>query len=632
MLRSFQAVLTVIGASALCCSFSGCGSGSSTGTPPPPPPPPVTGFPGASFTGKAMAGKQVIVGAAIQLYAAGTTGNGSAATSLLTTALATDGNGAFTVPASYSCPVGASQLYVVASGGSVGTSAANSAITLATVVGACNQITATSQFVINEVTTAATVWGLNQFLATKVKFGASATNAQGLANAVATVANLANLTNGSSPGAAFPANGVSPGAKINSLANLLNACTAASTPAPCNQLFASTTPSGASAPSNTLDAALNLVRNPGSNVAALYTQSTASSAFAPALTGAPADWTLFVRFTGGGMASPSSLGVDSTGNIWVASYGSVSGSGATVGALTEFTPTGSPVFPSGITSDGLSECYGLAIDAQNNVWVTNEQSPSTVNGGLGSVSVFNSSGQPVSGTIGYTAGGLDYPVAVAIDTNTDAWVVDFGNSHVSLLSSAGAALSGASGYTTDSFAFPLAVVVDGNHNAWIGDENDTDITRVSSDGTQFLKVSCCDGPDGLAIDQLGNVWIANLFGDSISEVSSSGAVVSSGYSDNKASIDHPQGIAIDGSGHVWISNFRGPAITELAGASAASPGQILSPTAGYAPDAKLLEAYDIVIDASGNLWVTSFGDNTITEFVGLATPVKTPRIGLPQTP
>jgi hypothetical protein len=579
-----------------------------------------------------MAGKQVIVGAAIQLYAAGTTGNGSAATSLLTTALATDGNGAFTVPASYSCPVGASQLYVVASGGSVGTSAANSAITLATVVGACNQITATSQFVINEVTTAATVWGLNQFLATKVKFGASATNAQGLANAVATVANLANLTNGSSPGAAFPANGVSPGAKINSLANLLNACTAASTPAPCNQLFASTTPSGASAPSNTLDAALNLVRNPGSNVAALYTQSTASSAFAPALTGAPADWTLFVRFTGGGMASPSSLGVDSTGNIWVASYGSVSGSGATVGALTEFTPTGSPVFPSGITSDGLSECYGLAIDAQNNVWVTNEQSPSTVNGGLGSVSVFNSSGQPVSGTIGYTAGGLDYPVAVAIDTNTDAWVVDFGNSHVSLLSSAGAALSGASGYTTDSFAFPLAVVVDGNHNAWIGDENDTDITRVSSDGTQFLKVSCCDGPDGLAIDQLGNVWIANLFGDSISEVSSSGAVVSSGYSDNKASIDHPQGIAIDGSGHVWISNFRGPAITELAGASAASPGQILSPTAGYAPDAKLLEAYDIVIDASGNLWVTSFGDNTITEFVGLATPVKTPRIGLPQTP
>src|SRR6202044_1540482 len=107
-----------------------------------------------------------------------------------------------------------------------------------------------------------------------------------------------------------------------------------------------------------------------------------------------------------------------------------------------------------ITSGGLSESYGLAIDAQDNVWITNEGSPSTVNGSLGSVSVFNSSGQPVSGATGYAAGGLNYPVAVAIDTNADAWIVDFGNSHVTLLSSAGAPLSGAAGYTTDSFAFP----------------------------------------------------------------------------------------------------------------------------------------------------------------------------------
>jgi streptogramin lyase len=623
MLRSFQAFLPVIAAGALCCCLLGCGSSPATtmSTPPPPPPPP--GFPGASFSGKVMAGTQPIVGASIQLYAAGITGNGSAGTSLLATTLTTDANGAFTVPASYSCTAATSQLYVVARGGSVGGSSANTAITLATAIGTCNQITTSSQFVINEVTTAATVWALDQFLTAGANLGAAATNSKGLANAVATVANLANITAGSSPGAAFPANGASPAAKINTLANLLNTCTAAATPTPCSQLFASTTPSGGSAPSNTLDAALNLVRNPGSNVGALYTQGTTSSAFTPALTAAPADWTLFISYTGGGMNSPSSLGVDSMGNVWVASYFS---------AATEFSPTGTPLFPNGITSGGLSESYGLAVDAQDNVWITNEASPSTVNGSLGSVSVFSSSGQPVSGATGYAAGGLNYPVAVAIDTNADAWVVDFGNSHVTLLSSTGAPLSGAAGYTTDSFAFPIAVAVDGNHNAWIGDQNDAVITRVSSDGTQFLKVSCCDGPNALAIDQLGNVWAANFYGDSVSEISSTGAVLSSGYSDNKASIDHPQGVAIDGSGHVWISNFRGPSITELAGATASSPGQILSPTAGYAPDAKLLEAYGIVIDASGNLWVTSFGDNILTEFIGVATPVKTPRIGLPQTP
>ena len=159
--------------------------------------------------------------------------------------------------------------------------------------------------------------------------------------------------------------------QATALCNLLNTCTAAATSSPCDQLFASTTPGGASAPSNTFDAALNLVRNPGSNVAAIYTQAVTSSAFAPALTTAPADWTLFISHSGGGMNSPSSLGVDSAGNIWVASYFS---------AAAEFSPTGSALFPNAITSGGLSESYGLAIDAQNNVWITNEASPATING------------------------------------------------------------------------------------------------------------------------------------------------------------------------------------------------------------------------------------------------------------
>lgn len=589
-----------------------------------------SGVSGVSFGGKAMAGNVAIVGAAIQLYAAGTTGNGSAGTALLSATLATDDSGSFTVPAGYPCAANSSQLYVIARGGAVGSGSANSAITLAAAIGTCGTLTASNHFVLNEVTTAATAWSLAQFLTDGANIGASATNTQGLANAAATLSNLVNLTSGNSPGASFPANGSSPAAKINSLANLLNTCTSATTGTACGQLFSSTTPSGAKAPTNTLDAALNLVRNPGSNVAALYTQSTASSAFTPVLTTAPSDWTLFLNYTGGGMSSPTSLGVDSVGNIWVASYSNYGVSPSSV--ATEFTPTGSLVFPQGITLGGFSQSYGLAIDALDDVWITNEQSPSAVNTGVGSIAVLNSSGQRVSGTTGYAAGGLNYPAAVAIDTNTDAWIVDYGTSHVTLLSKTGAPLSGAEGYVTDSFVFPVAVAIDAGHNAWIGDQNDGNVTRVSSDGTQFLKVACCDGPSGLAVDQLGNLWVANFFGNSISEVSSTGAVLSSGFSDNMASIDHPQGIAIDGSGHVWISNYRGRSITELAGASAASPGQILSPPAGYAPDASLLEAYDLAIDASGNLWVTSFGSNTLTEYVGLATPVKTPLVGPPQTP
>jgi hypothetical protein len=626
--RNFQIPFAIFIAGVLSISLAGCGSNDTTTiTPPPVTPPPVTpppvANPGVSFAGKAMAGKLPIVGAAVQVYAAGTTGNGSAGTALLTSTVTTDAAGAFTVPAGYPCPATTSQLYVVVRGGQVGTSASNPAITLATVIGECNQLAASSQFVINEVSTAATAWGMSQFLSSGGNIGAAATNAQGLGNAVATVANLANLTSGTSPGASFPRTGSSPAAKINSLANLLNICTAAASSSGCNPLFSATTPGNGTAPGNTLDAALNLVRNPGNNVAALYTQSTASTAFAPALTAVPADWTMFLNFTGGGMNAPSSVAVDSTGNVWVSSYFSVA---------SEFTPTGTPVFANGITSGGLLHSYGIAVDAQNNVWIPNEDSPTSVNGGYGSVTVLSSAGQVVSGATGYTAGGIAYPIAIAIDTNATAWVIDYFNASLTLLSSTGQPLSGTKGYSSAQLPFPISLAIDASHNAWIGNSYNNTVTKVSPDGSKFVSYSCCNWAGGIAIDQRGYVWVANYMGDSISQLASDGTVISSGYNDNQASIHHPQGIAIDGSGHVWVTNILGTSITELAGSAANSPGQILSPTAGWAPDAGLSYGYAVEIDASGNLWIVNFATNTLTEIVGLAAPVKTPRIGPVQSP
>jgi streptogramin lyase len=326
------------------------------------------------------------------------------------------------------------------------------------------------------------------------------------------------------------------------------------------------------------------------------------------------------------MNAPSTLGVDSTGNIWVASYFS---------AVTEFSPTGSLLSgANGYTGGGLAHTYGLAIDAQNNAWVTNEDTASSVNNGNGSITVLNSSGQPVSGATGYASGGLNYPTGVAIDTNATAWVVNYGNSHVTLLSSSGQPLSGATGYTTPYFDFPIAVAIDGSHNGWVANLGETgsgsSVTKVSPDGTQFTNISCCDGAAALAFDLSGNLWVANYYGDSISQISASGTVVSSGYTGG--GLNHPQGVAVDGSGSIWVANFRGPSITKLAGSAASSPGLVLSPSTGFAPDAKLLEAYSVAVDPSGNLWVTGFGDNSLTEFVGLASPLKTPVLTLPKAP
>ena len=584
-------------------------------------------YSGVSFSGNAMAGKQPLIGAAVQVYVAGTSGNGSSGTALLSSALTTDANGAFSVPAGYTCPLASSQIYAVAHGGKAGAAGTtNSAVALLTALGACNQVVASSQIVVNEVTTVAATYALSQFLSAGGNVGASATNLVGLTNAAATALALADISAGTSPGPSFAANGASPAAKIDSVANLLDACVASTAGGnACSALFSATTPAGGSAPANTLDAALNLVRNPAANVAALYTLSSGGTAFAPVLAAAPGDWALFVNYTGGGMNAPSGLGIDSAGNVWVASYFDVA---------SVFSPLGKPLLPQGITGFGLSASYGLAVDAKNNAWIPNE--PNTGVAG-NSVSVLTSSGQSVAGSGGFTAGGLDYPVSVAIDTDGSAWVVDYGNSHLTHLSGSGQALSGASGYTSALFAFPVAAAVDASHNVWVVNQSGGSVTRMSPDGLQFTNYSCCNGPSNLAFDRQGNVWVTNYYGDSISEISSTGTVVSTGYTGG--GLNHPQGVAIDGAGNVWIANFRSPfansstgRLTELAGAGAQVPGVALSPAGGLGADAALLEAYAIAVDASGNLWISNFGSNTLTEFVGMASPVKTPLIGLPAAP
>ncbi|WP_035350077.1 NHL repeat-containing protein [Edaphobacter aggregans] len=605
-----------------------------TTTPPTTTPPTPPAAPSLLVSGKVLAGTQPISGASVQVYAAGTTGNGSAATALLASPVTTDASGAFTITSGLNCASTSSMLYLIARGGQVGSAPANAGIALATAMGACSQLSTstTAQFTVNEVTTVATVWALSQFFGSGGSIGATATNAKGLANAFATAANLADPAAGKSPGTGFPSTGKSPAPKVNALARLLNTCvsyTAAPGSAnPCDKLFQNVTVTGSPSPSNTLDAALSLARNAGNNVAGLYTQSTASTAFSPALSSVPSDWTISINFTGGGMNGPTGVGVDGQGNIWVASYFG--------GVASQFTPTGSPVFAPGITGSGLYHSYGLAIDSQNNVWIPNEDSPSSVNKTLGSVTVLNSAGQAISGADGFTAGGIYNPVAIAIDTNGTAWVVDFGNAHVTLLSSTGAPLSGTSGYTAPTLAFSASVAIDANHNGWIGNQNDEVVTRISADGAQTSGISCCNGAQGIAVDQHGYVWVSNFYGDSISLLSSTGSIISAGYS--ASSVLKPQGIAIDGAGVVWVASVRNvtgaasATLTQMAGSASASPGQILSPAGGWLADAGMLVPYGVAVDASGNLWITNFGSNILTEVVGLASPVRAPLNGPPQAP
>lgn len=592
-------------------------------------PTPTANYAGTIFSGSVKAGTVGIIGASVQVYAAGTTGNGSAPTALLTTPLITDVNGNFSAPAAFTCPYSNTVLYAVATGGKAGASGTvNSGNELMTVLGVCNTLASNANYTIDEATTVASVYAMAQFMKPGAQMGATSTNALGIGLAAATMANLVNTTSGVAPGAYFTNTGVAPTAKINTLANALNDCIVQ--PTSCSvSLYQDSTASGGTAPTNTLDAALSIAQHPqvsqtvnGNNP--LYVLGTSDMAYTPVLTAPPADWTMLVTYTGGSMSDPSIVSIDSTGNVWVGSYFAVE---------SYFTNTGSPVF--GISSPHMQEVYGGAVNVNDYMWFTDEQTNSAYNGnannGDGAALKYNNTGAFVGGA---ASGGIYFPIALNMDRSANIWVADYGNPNagVVVLTNAGVPVSGTSGYGSSQFEFPAAVATDSKCNGFVANQSSNTLTKVAGNGSSFTSFAVGEGPSGVAVDGSDNAWSANYYGSSVGLVTAAGTVLSGSNGFTGGGLNHPQGIAIDGSGNVWVANFRGPAITQLAGASATTPGAVLSPSTGWASDSGMVEAFGLALDASGNIWITNFGTNTLTEIIGLAAPVKTPLLGPVRVP
>ena len=155
--------------------------------------------------------------------------------------------------------------------------------------------------------------------------------------------------------------------------------------------------------------------------------------------------------------------------------------------------------------------------------------------------------------------------------------------NLTLLSSTGQPLSGATDTRRPSLAFSVCVAIDANHNAWVGNTDGDHRHQSLSRRQPVHQYACCNWAGGIAIDQRGYVWVANYIGNSVSQLASDGTVISSGYSDSKAASRIPRASQSTDRAMSGSRTILGSSITELAGSAASSPGQILSPTAGYAP-------------------------------------------------
>ena len=587
-----------------------------------------------AFQGQVLSGTTAVNGATIQLYAAGSTGNSSAAIPMLTQTVISDALGMFQLTGDYTCGQSSTgqtipataQLYLVATGGTTSTTSttSNPALTLVTAIGPCSNLSATSFDTLNEITTAAAAWALAPFANSATTLGATATNTLGITNAFLDAALLANPSTGTP--ATLPANLTVESAKLAALADALSTCATT----PCSTLFTAATPPSGTVPTDTFTAALNIAHNPGQNVAAIFATIPTTPPFATTLTASPNDWTMSLTVTGGGLFMPTALGVDSQNNIWVANQD---------GPLSAFTAQGTPFSSTGYGGGAIAQVYGLAIDTSNNVWVTNYNG----GGGTGSVTKFFGVNDPSTlGTSISTTDSICYPSAAAADTNGNIFIANEECSSATILNPSGTAVTPYLGASFNLAATPLFLAVDTAHGLWLSD-NDNTIAHISAPTTAYPSgqllshPDCCYDSHGLALDAQGNVWVANYLNSSFSEVAPDDTVLISqqGLDSNRAT---PYAAAIDAAQNVWFTSLDSSSILEVAGSSAIQPGTELSPSTGvhgkggFGLDSSLTEPFSLAPDRSGNLWVSCEGQNTLVMFFGLATPTVTPLQPTPTAP
>ena len=582
-----------------------------------------------SLRGMVHGGQQPIRGAQIYLYATGTTGYGSASTSLLNSPgyVTTDTTGSFNITGDYNCPSSTSLVYLVSIGGDSGSGVSNSLLGLMVTLGNCQTLkaNAASTFInMDEETTVAAVYALAPFMTSAAAIGAPPSNLQGLTNAFSEATNLVNNEYGAAYATTPSGNGTVPYEAINTVADFIAVCVDSNgavtggSSTPCDLVMTPETINGV-APANTIMAALVVAQNPARNVSAVISPVLATAPFQPALSIAPNDFTLAIQYTGGGIHSPQSVAVDASGNAWVANSSN---------AITELSG-GSGSFLSGAngyTSGNLDAPAAIAIDTNGTAWIANCGAPCSGSANASSVTrLVPGSGNSVTAS-NFTGGALNGAYALAIDGSNNIWIANALGVSLTEFNSSGQLQSGANGYKATFQSNPSAVAIDANGNAWATSASSNAISELGSSGNtgaNSYQGSGVSYPFAVAIDHSSRVWVVDQTSNQLSVLNDGSPITGSPFGGGGLSL--PNAVALDGNGTAWISNGNGT----LSGLS--NTGTAITPATGYVTGAGL--ANGIAVDGSGSLWVTSCGSNctgtgsdagSVYQLIGVATPVVTP--------
>lgn len=288
---------------------------------------------------------------------------------------------------------------------------------------------------------------------------------------------------------------------------------------------------------------------------------------------------------------------------------------------------------------------GVAVDSAGNIYVADVHNNRVRRISNGVVTTVAGGGSAIPGDGGpATNAFLFAPNGVAVDAAGNLYIADSGNNRVRMVSASGTittlAGTGTAGFSGDNglalnaqLNSPEYVAVDGAGILYISDTGNNRIRRVSPTGTITTLAgnggagfsgnngpavnAALNGPEGVAVDSAGNVFILDSNNLRVRKVSSTGVITTvagTGVNGNSgdgglaisAQLSESYGLAIDSFGNLFIASYNSQSIREVSAggtiSTVAGPGAFLLSNNQAATSTQIAPT-GVAVDSSGNFYI-----------------------------
>jgi len=178
---------------------------------------------------------------------------------------------------------------------------------------------------------------------------------------------------------------------------------------------------------------------------------------------------------------------------------------------------------------------------------------------------------------------------------------------------------GRGGTGDGQFNSPRGIAVDESGDVYVADMYNDRIQKFTLDGTFLTKWGSegsgdgqFDLPQGIAVDRSGNVFVADTWNRRIQKFTADGTFLAKWGSEGSGDgqFDRPQGIAVDGSGNVFVADRYNHRIQKFT-----SDGTFLTKWGSDGSgDGQFEYPYGIALDRSGNVFVADTGNDRVQKF------------------